>query len=124
MKTTETGSKPINMTMSNAPSIIPRVRNANERLVAQTLWRALWLNYRSHQCKTKLIEVCNLFIATHPKKRQTILTTARHFNIIMELHYDFDSSLYDDALICSLENEAQISLLTNNNIVVDTILDY
>ena len=56
----------------------------------------------------KLQEVANMFLAIHPKRAKVIEATCRHFAIISEIHFKFDSEEYQLAMENIIEENYDI----------------
>lgn len=107
MITMETGSKQ-NKQKWYEVAIVPSVRSSGDRAIAKQVHRALWMNYMANHDINKLQEVADMFLAIHPKRAKVIEATCRHFAIVSEIHFKFDSEEYQLAMENIIEENYDI----------------
>jgi hypothetical protein len=59
----------------------------------------------------KLQEVADMFLAIHHKRAKVIEATCKHFAIVSEIHYKFDSEEYQLAMENTLEENYDIEFV-------------
>jgi hypothetical protein len=55
--------------------------------------------------------VADMFLAIHPKRAKVIEATCKHFAIVSEIHYKFDSEEYQLAMENTLEENYDIEFV-------------
>jgi len=118
--TTEIGSKP-NKCKWYETAIIPSVRSAGDRAIAKQLNRALWMNYMANHDIDKLQEVADMFLAIHPKRQKAIEATCRHFSIVSEIYYNFESEEYQLAMETIIEENYEEIEFERPNLTQDEL---